>query len=194
MSKLKPNSKDALAAAVKYLKADRWLKDSQAGADAKRASLMRMAGHEVAEENGIPVVKYTGRSAESVIAYAVAGDQVAHQALCLIAQRLTDNKETLPPALQGYVVRVAAQMNAGKRGKRTAGTNDLRDDAILDAVEIVMKFGFGAMRNDARKQESACSIVVQALGECGAAISEKTVNSIYTKRRRAFARAGIARV
>jgi hypothetical protein len=74
VSKLKPNSKDALAAAVKYLKADRWLKDSQAGADAKRASLMRQAGCDVVEDsNGYPVLKYTGKNAEPVIALALAG-------------------------------------------------------------------------------------------------------------------------
>jgi hypothetical protein len=192
----KPNSKDALNAALKYLEADRWLRDSQGSADARRASLMRQAGFEVIEgNNGFPVGKYTGKSADCLIALALDGDQVAHQALCLIADRLTADKETLPLALQRYVVRAAAQLSIGKKGKRAALFNGLRDDAILDAVEIVMDFGFNATRNAGHKEghESACSIVTRALGECGAALSESRVTEIWKKRLEAWKQAGIGR-
>jgi hypothetical protein len=192
----KPNSKDALAAAVKYLKSDCWLKDSQGSVEVRRASLMRQAGVDVVEvDNGFPVEKFTGKSADRLIALALDGDQVAHQALCIIADRLTAVKETLPLALQRYVVRAAAQLSIGKKGKRAALFNDLRDDAILDAVEIVMTFGFNATRNAGHKEghESACSIVAQALGECGAALSESRVTEIFQERLEAWKKADIAR-
>src|SRR5258706_5693116 len=113
----KPNTKDALAAAIKYLKADRWLKDGQAGVDVLRASLMRRAGFEVGEDNrGFPVAEYTGENAESVVALAAAGDEVAHQALCRVALRLTDQGKTLPLVLQKYVVAAASKLKQGKRG------------------------------------------------------------------------------
>jgi hypothetical protein len=192
----KPNSKDALSAAVKYLKADRWLKDRQGSVEARRGILMRQAGVEHVEGNkGFPVEKLTGKNADCVIALALDGDLLAHQALCIGAGRLTADKATLPLALQRYVVSAAARLNIGKKGHRAALFNDLRDDAILDAVEIVMKFGFGATRNAGHKvgHESACSIVARALGECGAALSESRVSDIWKKRVEAWKQAGIAR-
>src|SRR4051794_36969819 len=112
---------EALAAAIKYLKADRWfgvwLKDSESGVDAKRARLMRQAGCDVIEgQDGIPKLKYTGKNAKNLIARANAGDPIAHQALCLIAQQLTANRETLPPEVQFYVVAVASELKRGKKG------------------------------------------------------------------------------
>ena len=191
----KSDPKEALAAATKYLKADRWLKDGPSGIDARRATLARLAGRDVVEDsNGRPLEKFTGKTAEAVIALAVAGDQVAHQALCIVAARLTNDKETLPLGLQKYVVGAAAKLSIGKRGTRTA-YNGLRDDAILDAVELVMKFGFKATRNVGHKpgHESACSIVVEALRNCGAAMSEKNVNEIYANRRKLWERSGVLR-
>jgi hypothetical protein len=191
----KPDPKEeALAAAIKYLKADRWLKDSRAGADAKRASLMRQAGFEVVEDNGgFPTLEYTGKNAESVIALAVAGDKIAHQALCLVALRLTDQGKALPLVLQKYIDGTASKLKYGKRGN--PALNSLRDDAILDTIEIVVGFGFNPRRNAAHKDghKSACSIVSRALGECGIARSEAAVETIWKNRRDAWKKAGIAR-
>jgi hypothetical protein len=120
------------------------------------------------------------------------GDGIAHQALCEVAAHLTASNETLSPALQKYVVTAASQLMRGKRGN--PALNSLRDDAILDAVEIVMKFGFKATRNDAsRGHESACSIVALALGECGVARSESQVKKIWEEQLKKWKAAGIAR-
>jgi hypothetical protein len=186
------NSKSALVAAVRYLKSDPWLKDASAGADARRANLMHQAGVAVVEDNnGVPVLSYTGTDANSVIALAIGGDAVAHQALCLVAARLTAKKETLPLALQQYVVGAASQLKRGKKGN--PAVNALRDDAIFDAIEIVIKLGFKPTRNRASKHESACSIVAKALADCRAALSEGEVETIWQNRRRAWEKAGISR-
>jgi hypothetical protein len=194
----KPNSKEALAAAIKYLKADRWLgvwlKDSESRVDVRRTSLMQQAGCDVIEgQDGIPEVKYTGKNAKNLITLANTGDQIAHQALCAIAQRLTVNGETLPRQLQFYVVAAASELKRGKRGKRVQVFNDLRDGAIFNALEVVMTFGFNATRNAEHKEgvESACSIVSEALGKSGAPLSESQVAKIMDAQLDGWTKAGV---
>jgi hypothetical protein len=175
----------ALSEAVKYLR-DRLiplLKNPNQAPDTRRASLIRMAGVDLEnDESGAPPrVEYTGRTASSVIALALSGDRIAHQALCIIAESITARGKTLPLPLQHYVVRAASALKMGKRGN--PAINDLRDDAIMWTVQIVISLGLKPTRNSATELPSACSIVAAALDRAGApAIGERAVEKAWRKR------------
>jgi hypothetical protein len=193
-----PNSKEALAAAVKYFKADHWLgiwlEDSEGRVNIRRGILARQVGLDLIRwGDGSLEERYIERNAESVIAAANAGDQIAHEALCRAALHLTKHGKILPPQLQRYVVAAASELKRGRPGKRLRVFNDLRDGAIFHALEIVMTFGFNATRNNAHRDgvESACSIVAQALGKCGAALSESQVKKIMEAQLKGWKRADV---
>lgn len=59
----------------------------------------------------------------------------------------------------------------------------LRDEAIFLTVRLLLKCfpNLRATRNDATESESACSIIAQALPAIGVALSEKSVNGIYSR-------------
>jgi hypothetical protein len=198
MSKL--NSKQALAAAVKYIKADHWLgvwlKDSEARVDVARGGFASQAGLDVIRWHDGPdglEERFTRRNAEGVIALANTGNQIAHEALCLVAKHLTVRGKALPLQLQYYVVGAAIELKKGGKGKRLHVFNDLRDGAIFHALEVVITFGFNATKNAGHKEgvESACSIVSQALGKCGAALSESQVTNIMNLQLKGWTKAGV---
>jgi hypothetical protein len=196
----KPNSKEAIAAAVKYLKADHWLgvwlKDGEARVNVARTGFASQAGLDFIRWHDGPdglEERFTERNAERVIAQANTGNQIAHEALCRAAEHLTVRGKALPLQLQYYVVGAAIQLKKGGKGKRLHVFNDLRDGAIFHALEVVMMFGFNATRNAGHKEEieSACSIVSLALGKCGAALSESQVTKIMNSQLKGWTKAGV---
>lgn len=70
-----------------------------------------------------------------------------------------------------------------KRPRKGQRSYFYRDFTIGEAVELVMKYGFGATRNDASRQkgvrESACSIVARALKRCEVKLDEDSINKIW---------------
>ena len=117
---------------------------------------------------------YDDGKARRVIMRATAGN--ADAVLREIARAKL--REGLPPNLADYVDNVLDAQHHGRPGPRR---NFDRDVSVYFAVEKIRQRGFNATRNEssAEYRESACSIVVTALAELGATVSEKTAERIY---------------
>ena len=187
----------AFAAALAYLKAHPWLRDPLAGKNALRFNLMCEAGLDVTDDDELSHerLRFTGEHPENVIALATAGDSIAHEALCDVADHLAKCGKTLPPALQRYVIAAARHPKPSRRGRHPV-SNIHRDEAIFHAVQLAVGMGLRPTRSVASSddRESACSVVARALTECDMAMSEQAVVSVWTKRRCARERAGFRAV
>jgi hypothetical protein len=99
----------------------------------------------------------------------------------------------LPPELQPYVTRLVISTSTPPRKKRgkSADDNWTRDVFIGRFLEVLVdEGGYRATRNrDSRllgkaRKESACSIVMNALGEAGIHFTEDAVEKIWKAHRR----------
>lgn len=172
-----------------FLRNKPWFRDSNATLRALRFNLTYMAGWDVEAGESSPPDKRVG-DLDEVIKLATSGDRIAFDALCDVADRLTTAGESLPPPLQRYIVD-AARVPPRWRKARHPLANLHRDDAIFHAVELVVRRGFKATKNEATDgREPACSIVARALMACGLKRSETTVAGIWGKRWKAREKAG----
>ncbi len=191
------NIEDALSAAVTSLEKDPLLHDDTAGRRALRFNLMCEMGYDVLVDEKIASEKwehrFTGQHPERVIELAAAGDRIAHDALCAVAEHLNEHGRTVPSTLQKYLIGAARDGVAIRRGRHWV-TNLYRDEAIFKAVQVVASLGIPTTRNDdGKRSESACSIVAVALAKCGIEMKEGAVVSIWEKRRKARRAAGLDR-
>jgi hypothetical protein len=87
------------------------------------------------------------------------------------------------PAMPDYVTHVLGHKpQPRKRPGRPRG-NPFVNKIICEAVELVVRHGFPATRNEATATPSACSIVAQALGKNGVTIGEAAVVKIWQRSR-----------
>jgi hypothetical protein len=97
----------------------------------------------------------------------------------------------MPPNLSAFIVDRLYYVSAGEalptRRGRKPHINFRRDFAIVRAIDDLTRRGFYATRNDATKatakRESACSILVKALGQVNINMSEGAVEKVWTKHR-----------
>lgn len=191
------NSDEALSAALASLEADPLLRDETAGKRGLRFNLMCEMGYDVLIDDNVPSEKwehhFTGQHPEHAIELAEAGDVIAHEALCDVAEHLNHRGRVVPTKLQQYVIAAARKGHKASQGRHRI-TNIYRDEAIFRAVKIVTDMGIPATRNDdGKRAESGCSIVAVALARCGIKMKEAAVVSIWEKRRRARHAAGLDR-
>jgi hypothetical protein len=132
--------------------------------------------------------QFTGETPGEVIAQAKAGDKVAHEALCYVAENLTDRGESLPNELGKYVLEFARGKRPNFRRGRSGYENIYRDFHICVAVRRVVKMGYDATRNaETRGSESACAIVAKASEETKFGdLTEHTINEIWKHRARQY--------
>jgi hypothetical protein len=119
---------------------------------------------------------------EQLIRAAGEGVPEAHEALCQLALKLTQEGKPLPWQLQRYIVSVAAASRLSKPRGGDKGANRIRDIYILATLRHLERKGIKPTRNEATDAPSGCSIVAEALKRGGAALSEQAVAKIWQAR------------
>ena len=165
-----------------------------------------VSGAEIAERNGVQLVDvgdgwvprigginykslnysniYDDEKGEQLIARAVLGDPIAHKTLCSIAAYFVTAGCEMPTHLRtyvaGFLTQQSKQETARRRG-RDPYANYVRDLDITKIVFEVCRLGFKPTRNRASANESACSVVGQALDRLGADLGETAVEKIWER-------------
>ena len=181
----------AIAAARTVLEKVPGALDEGSGRRAIKFHLMCMAGLgtplDVDASDPMRDWEFTGERSSEVVERAMAGDSIAHDALCAIADNLTTRSKTLPKALQEYIVSTARDGMQRKRGQHP-GKNTCRDFGICLAVKCVTELGLDATRSpataDKNGRECGCSITALALHQLNLTMSEGAIKKIWDKRNR----------
>jgi hypothetical protein len=165
-------------------------------ASAERCNIFDIAEH-LARHNHA-VGSRQGMVREALVAEALHGSRLAHDALCYAAMRVLAIGDPLPNWLGRYVVLIAAEGKpTAKRGRRPK-TKALRDTAIASVAHKISKnyglYGLKPTRNIASEAESACSIVTEALKRHGIKLKEASVNAIWQRMESSLDEAQDARI
>jgi hypothetical protein len=124
-----------------------------------------------------------------LIAKAANGDDVAHNVLCKIAAAFVEGGCAMPARLREYITE-ALRSQAREAPQRRRGqdpyANHGRNFCVACAILHVVKLGFRPTRNRATEDESACSIVAQALAKFGIHLSDSAVEKIWGQFARVF--------
>jgi hypothetical protein len=128
---------------------------------------------------------YDDDKGEHVIARAMRGDYLARNLLMIVASRFVESGCTMPKRLREYVGNYLMQQ-AEDTAPLRRGQDPLiyfgRNYAIADAVyEVILQDGFLPTRNRSSENESACSIVTQALNRMDIPLGERSVEAIWGK-------------
>jgi hypothetical protein len=131
-----------------------------------------------------PYEYYDVKKAEALIIRARQGDAIAMDATWQIAANFVDEGCVLPEGLRQYIVDLLLGIETAtpaiRRG-RAHYANFERDFKIACVIRHIVDRGFRPTRNNATENESACSIVKQALQRLGLHLTEGAVVKIWEK-------------
>ena len=109
----------------------------------------------------------------------------ADEALRRLAAEFLKRGETMPKALQDYIVEVLCAPLPPSKFMTLRGGRTSRDLSIAATVEeIAREFGLKPTRNASRAQVSACSIVAEVLADLKINLSEDAVEHAWKEYRR----------
>jgi histone H3/H4 len=109
----------------------------------------------------------------------------ADEALRRLAAEFLKRGETMPNALQDYIVEVLCAPLPPSKFTTLRGGRTSRDLSIAATVEeIAREFGLKPTRNASRAQVSACSIVAEVLADLKINLSEDAVEHAWKEYRR----------
>jgi len=109
----------------------------------------------------------------------------ADEALRRLAAEFLKRGETMPKALQDYIVEVLCAPLPPSKFTTLRGGRTSRDLSIAATVEeIAREFGLKPTRNASRAQVSACSIVAEVLADLKINLSEDAVEHAWKEYRR----------
>ena len=109
----------------------------------------------------------------------------ADEALRRLAAEFLKRGETMPKALQDYIVEVLCTPLLPSKFTTLRGGRASRDLSIAATVEeIAREFGLKPTRNASRAQVSACSIVAEVLADLKINLSEAGVEHAWKEYRR----------
>lgn len=127
---------------------------------------------------------YDDSKGESLIAKACKGDPDADAVLCGFASEFIRRGCLLPEHLRDYIADQLYERSTSEKRKRGRDkhANGRRNYYICEAVSGLIEQGFSPTRNETTEDESACSIISQALKRHGIDLSERGVAKVWNQR------------